>query len=177
MTDLYEVLGVAKTASADEIKKAYKSLAMKYHPDKNPGNAEAEEKFKQINAAYDVLGDEAKRRDYDLQANQYQYQYQGQYSNEYQNQYQEYARQYQQYRNYQQEYQQQYDYSRRYRFTRKDYFTNFILKGLQTFFGIFFLRYSFLIIPFGPIICISVIADGAAGLVRSLRGLFRTSRQ
>ena len=136
MTDLYEVLGVAKTASADEIKKAYKSLAMKYHPDKNPGNAEAEEKFKQINAAYDVLGDEAKRRDYDLQANQYQ-----------------------QYRNYQQEYQQQYDYSRRYRFTRKDYFTNFILKGLQTIFGIFFLRYSFLIIPFGPIICISVIAD------------------
>ena len=171
MEDLYATLGVSKTATQDEIKKAYRNMAFKYHPDRNPGDKAAEEKFKQINAAYDVLGDEAKRRDYDLQANQYQYQYQGQYSNEYQNQYQEYARQYQQ------EYQQQYDYSRRYRFTRKDYFTNFILKGLQTFFGIFFLRYSFLIIPFGPIICISVIADGAVGLVRSLRGLFRTSRQ
>ena len=63
--DLYAVLGVAKTASTDEIKKAYRTLAFKYHPDRNPGDKGAEEKFKAINAAYDVLGDETKRSQYD----------------------------------------------------------------------------------------------------------------
>ena len=61
MSNYYDILGVSKTATADEIKKAYRTLAFKYHPDRNPGNAEAEEKFKQISAAYDVLGDESKR--------------------------------------------------------------------------------------------------------------------
>ena len=63
--DYYEVLGVAKGASADEVKKAYRKLAMKYHPDKNPGDAEAEQKFKEINEAYDVLKDEQKKAAYD----------------------------------------------------------------------------------------------------------------
>ena len=53
--DYYEVLGVSKDADAKEIKKAYRKLAMKYHPDKNPGDKEAEEKFKEINEAYEVL--------------------------------------------------------------------------------------------------------------------------
>ena len=64
-TDLYHVLGVPRTASADEIKKAYRKLALKYHPDQNPGNKVAEDKFKEINAAYSVLGDEQKRAQYD----------------------------------------------------------------------------------------------------------------
>lgn len=62
---LYETLGVAKTASEDEIRKAYRKLARKHHPDLNPGNASAEATFKKIAAAYDVLSDPAKRKAYD----------------------------------------------------------------------------------------------------------------
>lgn len=63
--DYYKLLGVEKTASADDMKKAYRSLAMKYHPDRNPGDKEAEAKFLEISEAYDVLKDEQKRAAYD----------------------------------------------------------------------------------------------------------------
>ena len=63
--DYYEILGVSKNASDDEIKKAYRKLAVKYHPDKNPGDKEAEAKFKEINEAHDVLADKQKRARYD----------------------------------------------------------------------------------------------------------------
>ena len=63
--DYYEVLGVSKNATQDDIKKAYRKLAIQYHPDKNPGNKEAEEKFKEATEAYEVLSDEKKRKTYD----------------------------------------------------------------------------------------------------------------
>jgi molecular chaperone DnaJ len=64
-SSLYEALGVAKNASPDEIKKAYRKLVRQYHPDKNPGDAEAETRFKEIQHAYDVLSDPDKRKQYD----------------------------------------------------------------------------------------------------------------
>ena len=63
--DYYEVLGVSKEASEDEIKKAYRKIAIKYHPDRNPGDKEAEEKFKEAAEAYSVLSDQQKRQQYD----------------------------------------------------------------------------------------------------------------
>ena len=63
--DYYEVLGVSKSASADEIKKSYRKIAMQFHPDKNPGDKAAEEKFKEAAEAYDVLSNSDKKAQYD----------------------------------------------------------------------------------------------------------------
>src|SRR3989338_7452819 len=64
--DYYEILGLKKDATEEQIKKAYRKLAMKYHPDRNPNNKSAEEKFKGINEAYAVLSDKDKRKQYDM---------------------------------------------------------------------------------------------------------------
>jgi molecular chaperone DnaJ len=69
MSNLYDTLGVAKNASQDEIKKAYRKLARQYHPDRNPGDEAAEAKFKDVQTAYDVLSDESKRKQYDTVGN------------------------------------------------------------------------------------------------------------
>lgn len=63
--DYYEILGVTKNASKDEIKQSYRKIAMQYHPDRNPDNKEAEDKFKEAAEAYEVLSDDEKRSKYD----------------------------------------------------------------------------------------------------------------
>jgi curved DNA-binding protein len=76
--DYYKILGVSKGASQDEIKKAFRKLAVKFHPDKNPGDKKAEEKFKEINEANEVLGDAEKRKKYDEMGDNWKhYQQQG----------------------------------------------------------------------------------------------------
>ncbi len=80
--DYYKVLDVGKKATADEIKKAYRKLALKYHPDKNPDNVGAEDKFKEINEAYDVLGDAPKRQKYDALGENWNNQGNPSYSNQ-----------------------------------------------------------------------------------------------
>ena len=72
MTDLYEVLGVSRQASEDEIRKAYRKLARDYHPDRRPDDKAAEEKFKEIQQAYEILGDKEKRQKYDQYGAAYQ---------------------------------------------------------------------------------------------------------
>lgn len=74
--DYYKVLGVSRDASADDIKKEYRKLAKKFHPDKNPGNVQAEKKFKEVNEAYEALSDPEKRKKYDQFGENYK-QYQG----------------------------------------------------------------------------------------------------
>ena len=64
--DYYKILGVNKNASKEEIKKSYRKLAMKYHPDQNKGDKASEERFKEVNEAYAVLSDEEKRKQYDM---------------------------------------------------------------------------------------------------------------
>ena len=197
MSNYYEILGVPKNATADEIKKAYRTLAFKYHPDRNQGNAAAEEKFKQISAAYDVLGDEAKRRQYDMgystdsystAGSQSQQQYQRQYQYTYQNPFgdenfwewfngAQFRSRNQQAQN-RQNYYNQYDYSERSSQpeSKRDHLSTFFLKLLQTIVGLTFFRFSWFIIPFGPIICIGIIVNGVSGVIKSLKGLFRTNR-
>ena len=195
MSNYYEILGVSKNATADEIKKAYRTLAFKYHPDRNPGNAEAEEKFKQISVAYDVLGDEAKRRNYDLGGysetsysdaqSQYQRQYQYTYSNPFGDENfwewfngSQFRSRYQQAQN-SNNYYNQYDYSNSNSdepLSRRDNLSTLFLKSLQTVVGFMFFRFSWFIIPFGPIICIGVIVNGISGIIKSLKGLFKTTR-
>ncbi len=191
MSNYYEILGVSKTASADEIKKAYRTLAFKYHPDRNPGDTAAEEKFKQINAAYDVLGDEAKRRNYDAgrysaenaysyanQNSQQQYrQYQYTYSNPFgeENFWEWFNSAQGRYGNRQTQnsngnYSYESENKKRYNYTRRDYWSLLLRKAAQTFIAFFMFRFSYFI-PFGFLICFGVMINGILGIGEAFRGI------
>ena len=189
MTDYYEVLGVPKTASADDIKKAYRKLAFKYHPDQNPGDKVAEEKFKQVTAAYDILGDETKRHQYDNAGynpfanstyGEYGEQTQSQWQNTYQNAYSNedfwswftnanYANQNKE----QNPYEEEARYTRRTyrRYTKSGYLNMLILKLIQTVLGMWSFRVSWILFPFGPLISVGIVIGGIAGVIRAIRGL------
>ena len=184
MSDYYEILGVSKNATTDEIKKAYRSLAFKYHPDRNPGDAVAEEKFKQISAAYDVLGDETKRKNYDLggysessYTNAANQQYQRQYQYTYQNPFGDdnfwnwfggSNRQNETNKNYNQKYDTR-DYKKR---TKSSYKSMLFSKSLQTLAALLMFRISFFI-PFGFFICLGVMINGISGIFEAIKGLRR----
>lgn len=187
MKDYYEILGVQKTATGDEIKKAYRNLAFKYHPDRNAGNKEAEERFKQITEAYDVLGDEKKRNEYDrygFQSNTY-----SGYNNSYQNSYNSNAYQSNAYesedafwdwfnnesarQNYQKQYYQSSysNYRNNKSYTKFDITINFLLKIFQIFMGFFLIKILIWFFPFGPLVCLGIIINGFSGAINSLRML------
>ncbi len=197
-TDFYHVLGVPKTASADEIKKAYRKLALKYHPDQNPGNKVAEDKFKEINAAYSVLGDEQKRAQYDRYGSadayassnsQRQAYNSGTYSNDpfwdwftqqttASSENSGYTYRWSSSENpFKQEgenYRTGNSFFRRRetkRVTKKEAFS-MLFRNIITFAaGALLFRPSLVLFPMGPVLCISAIISGIGGTIRSVRFL------
>ncbi len=185
MEDLYNVLGVSKTATADDIKKTYRKLAVKYHPDKNPGDKAAEEHFKRISAAYSVLGDEEKRRQYDTYGSTDAYASSNSAYNPYGSGSQTSGSADPFWEWFSQQAQQDYNSQRYYTYTnynqgkgkptKKDSFS-MLVRGLLSFIlGIFFFRFSFIILPFGPILCIIAIVNGITSVVRSVQALLSGS--
>lgn len=180
MKDLYAILGVSKTASQEEIKKAYRALAFKYHPDRNPGDKSAEEKFKEINDAYDVLGDEAKRKQYDMQGS---YQANQGFSQGPQNQQSAYQRDpfddffndagFSQNRN---NYRYTYTYSTGNRNKQNSKFSlsALLLSILQVVFCFLLLRYStsFVFFPMFFFLPLGGLFSGVASIFRNLKRLF-----
>lgn len=196
MKSYYEILGIDKTASSDEIKKAYRSLAFKYHPDRNPGDTVAEEKFKEISAAYDVLGDEVKRRNYDLTGQAETNSNQGYNSyNTYRGSSTTYSgnpftdeetfwewfsgSQGQSYQNTQQyrKTTHAYNFNQRQPSTKSESATLLIFKIIQTFIALNFFRVSWVLFPIGPLICLFAFVGGIRGIVQGIRGLAQKAKK
>lgn len=190
MNDYYSILGISKNATQEEIKKAYRNLAFKYHPDRNPDDKQAEEKFKKISEAYDTLGDEKKRAEYDrfgsagTSYNSENSYYQNSYQNYYQQQsysdpfgsedsfWQWFNSSAGQNSRRNSSYYYEYGNSQK-NCSKKSLWTEFFMKVGQIFIGLFFFRFSWIIIPFGPLLCLGLLATGISGAVRALRMIFK----
>ncbi len=185
MEDFYALLGVPRTATQDEIKKAYRNLAFKYHPDRNPGDKAAEEKFKKINEAYEVLGDSQRRAQYDAggfnpfgNAGQNAYRQNYGYgswgnSNESYDPFREWA-------NYGGASRRYYSYSTSQDnapLSRGEAFSKLIWKVLQIMIGFWSLSFSLYIFPIGPILSLAAIVNGFSGASAALKALFRPSKK
>ena len=193
MEDLYEVLGVQRTATQSEIKSAYRKLAIKYHPDKNPGDKAAEEKFKKITAAYDVLSDETKRRQYDSFGSTENYGYDSASSNTYgtygwgnnynqQGSWQQWNRggwQYETQDDFNDAFNQWFEYAQKATKKKSEPATKsesliYILQKLAVMLiGFWFFIHFWFILPFVPIFSIAAILHGFFGISRGLRRLLR----
>ncbi|GMO64769.1 MAG: hypothetical protein Ta2A_12570 [Treponemataceae bacterium] len=177
MEDLYATLGVSKTAGADEIKKAYRKEAFKYHPDRNPGDKAAEEKFKQVNSAYSVLSDSAKRASYDRYGTAETPSYQN-YAGEGNYDYNDdpFAQWFGGAGSRQQQYRKTYYYrwddSKPKKPTRGESLRNLLFSIFTLLLGVYFFRFSWFLIPFGPIIVIGAIVKGFNGIVREVGNFF-----
>lgn len=154
MTDYYERLGVSKDASPEQIKKAFREGAFEYHPDRNPNNPAAEEKFKKINEAYSVLGDPDKKSRYD--AGGYDTDNFNQTANAGYNPYAQYTWAYTTQRKPSPEY------------TRRDVIEMLLRSILTLVIGVLLFRFSMVFGIFGALICISAIGRG---LMNSLRAI------
>ena len=188
MENLYTVLGVAENATADEIKKAYRDAAFKYHPDRNHGNAEAEEKFKNISAAYSVLGDETKRAEYDRYGSTDSYARaaytggtygsssggftNGSFDTDFWSWYEETMKNSRTETGGTRFYRYTYESPEEPRPPKQAAFSSLIRHIAVFFIGLAFLRYSWLLLPFGPILCLAAIVNGFTGTIRALRILF-----
>lgn len=186
MKDYYEILGVNKSATQEEIKKAYRTLAFKYHPDRNPGDKTAEEKFKEISAAYNTLGDEAKRRQYDTygtaEENTAYYRPRSDYGNYSANPFENEDIFWQWFG--QNAYTNTTQYNRAYtnssdnerqekkHYSKTSLFIIFISKLFQALVGVMLLRFSFLFFPIGPFIALGIIVTGIKGAITALYNLF-----
>lgn len=173
MDDLYAVLGVSKTATADEIKKAYRDAAFRYHPDRNSGDSAAEEKFKQINSAYAVLGDASKRREYDMYGSTRQQTYSRptQQQQEYDPFWEMFGNGYNQNSR-----QSQYTYTwtnKPRRTTRGDAFSSLLGGVVTAILGLMFFRFSLIFFPIGPILSLWAIVGGASKALGSIKYIIK----
>ncbi|MCR5400316.1 MAG: DnaJ domain-containing protein [Treponema sp.] len=191
MKDYYEILGVQKNATDDEIKKAYRKMALQYHPDKNPGDKTAEAKFKEINDAYQVLSDPSKRKNYDMYGSSddsYQSAYHNAYNSSrsydssYQNSY--YENPFEEafsgsdsfwqtfYSSEKNRYNSSYDRKK----TRAENALSFVFGLGQGILGILMVRALWwFLFPLGPILCLGLAGRGFTSAIKSLKNLLRSS--
>lgn len=194
--DYYETLGISRGASAEEIKKAYRNLAFKYHPDRNAGDKTAEEKFKEVNEAYSVLGDDSKRAQYDRYGTadnpyenatntyqQYQYSRGPQYQYDDEDAFWTFFSGMNNSSNYTQNSNAQFNqnWNRQYRYTwspknerkmsKGELWIMLWIKLAQSLLAIFFFSPLLIFFPFGFLICIGIFANGISGVIKAVSGL------